>query len=105
MTRVNTQHFFIQSSKWITGNNSHGHEYLLWEMPLYIRDVNLKYFENQICKTRWNIRIVNNQSQVESPLNTLRYAPHAVLMGHSSTVNRKQKKLYAYACVASKIVH
>lgn len=95
----------IQSSKWIMGNNSHGHEYLLREMPLYIRDVNLKYFENQICKTRLNIRIVNNQSQVESPLHTLRYAPHVVLIGHSSTVNRKQKKLYAYACVASKIVH
>lgn len=67
VTRVNIQHFFteIQISKHKVGNNSH--ENLLKEMPLHIKHVYLTYTENQISKARLNIRIANNESQVEFP--------------------------------------
>lgn len=67
VTHVNIQHFFteIQISKHTVGNNSH--ECLLKEMPLHIKHVYLMYTENQISKARLNIRIVNNESQVEFP--------------------------------------
>lgn len=56
-----------QSSQWIVGQSSHGHEYLLWEVPPYVKCVYLMYIENQICETKSHIRIANSQSQVEFP--------------------------------------